>query len=156
MTMNALEIVLEVPMEKNVVRTLRLGRIEIRGALGPSDFPERLRVSVKKDTPGRITLDFLYAMLSEEETVIRPGQNGTVVHVGKHTGRVMRIESPVPMNLSPGVVQLNISPTLRELEASSKKNESARTPRQLAHYSMISDLMPWVSTSLSGKVHALQ
>ena len=136
--------VLEVPIEKNRVREVRIGSNVVRGALGPADFPECVRIGLDEGNPPTLSIEFVYAMLPEEETQRTQIEKDGTVYLGKHTGRVFRIEAKAPAGTTRGVVRLDVNPAMHQLEESARREAPGRLPRRLAHYSMISELMPWV------------
>jgi hypothetical protein len=149
--------VLDVPIEKNGVREIRVGGALVRGALGPADFPARIRVTFGTGSPMPVAIDFLYA-LAGDEAAVEHRSDGGVLYVGKDSGRVLRMTTTVdmPENAKGGRFELHVEdevePILRELKESAQQGKlfTHRPPaRQLAHYSMMSDLLPWIDAQVA-------
>jgi hypothetical protein len=140
--------VLDVPVEKNVVREVNLGSTVVRGALSPLDFPEKLRVAFDDATPQRVTVDFVYAMAPEEPVEARRPAEGGRILVGRKTGRILRLELQVPQG-APGLrlfFETEVQPVLNDLRAVASRTH--QPPRRLAHYDMVNDMLPWLGEKL--------
>jgi hypothetical protein len=140
---------LEVPIERNRVREVSVGTTIVRGALGPLDFPEQVRVSFDDASPQNATLDFVYAMAPEEPEDERRLPDGNRVCIGRKSGRILRMTLKVPegakgLKLS---VETDLKPILRDLAASAQ--HLRQPPRRLAHYQMVGELLPWLDQKIA-------
>jgi hypothetical protein len=147
----SLQTLLEVPIAKNVVREVKIGPSIIRGALGPTDFPEALRVICSESKPLTVTISFVYPVGLEEATEERRVDDDGALRIGKITGRVHQIDLTAP-NETVGIrLVADVEPALEELSAAARKlpvNDRS-LPRRLAHYSMIEELLPWIAERLT-------
>jgi hypothetical protein len=144
--------VVNVPIERNVPREVLLDGKTLRGALGPFDFPERLRIGLSDD--GKMAcVDLLYAVAPDEKAEPRQGPNGMTFNIGKESGRILQMRFPMPDSPAGELrfkLEVMAKEPLIELGKSAERLPSSERPaRRLAHYSMFPDLLPLVGEKLA-------
>lgn len=152
--------VVEVSVARNEVRDIEVKGAVLRGALAPIDFPERLRVGIEDEpAPCHIFIDFLYPMGQNEPTDARPADGGRIF-LGRTSGRIFRVELQVPEGMKSGKIQLNFLAVQSSLHTLQEEANSLpltqRPPRRIAHYGMLSDLLPAMEPAISASLDKLR
>jgi hypothetical protein len=132
---------LDVPLAKNIVREVSFHGQTYSGALSAFDFPRSIRITLNESLD-RATVQFIY-VTGAEETVQQLVKTGAAVHIGSKSGRVLRIEFPVPKvpGKVPFTLELLVREPLRQLKRDAGKlSWEERPARRLAHYKMFPDL----------------
>ena len=142
--------IVDIPVEKNKERTIEADGIEVKGALTPADFPRRARIEWSDNS---LSIEFVYAMGGDEERrTISNGPEHIKMRVGVDSGRVFRIELPVPDGVEQSdttSISVRVQPKLRQLEEQSASTSHEMPPhRRIAHYQAVTDLMPMVDEKL--------
>jgi hypothetical protein len=152
--------VVEVPIAKNEVRDIPVQGMVVRGALAPIDFPDRLRIGIEDHpAPCHVFIDFLYPM-GQDEPVQSRAANGGKMWVGITSGRVFRVEIAVPEGTKKGHIRLDlfaVQSGLKQLQSEANKLPlDQRPPRRIAHYGMLSDLLPDMAPVIEKKLDELR
>jgi hypothetical protein len=138
---------LEVPRHLNVMRELKVGDARLRGAVGPTDFPERVRVQLDDQV---IRITFFYVDAVEEPVTTYEWGDAKVVTYGADSGRVFSISAPARSGARAGLSDVTVPATnaLREMRRKAGSLKPSKLPaRRAFHYELLRDIIPWAARS---------
>jgi hypothetical protein len=134
---------IDVPLNKNTVRKVKVGEETYTGVLSSFDFPSSLRIHLS-DSGERAFVEFIYAS-APEATSHKIEADDVLLEVGA-SGRILAMDFPLTA-LVPGNVAVGEKP-FRKLKAEAGSMDwDLRPARRLAHYKMLPDLFPLIGDS---------